>query len=245
MKEMRFDSQRGIARLQETWVSQASAKQRRGRAGRVRPGVCYRLFSKNTWNRSMPLDTPPEVARAPLQALVMDVKGILSDIDASAALAKMISPPEAAAVNQAVTSLERVGALDPSSGALTPLGRHLCAMPCDPRVGKMLIFGAMLRCLDPILTVAAAQGHGRSVFWSPPDRREESESAKRALVAHVASSKSDHLAVVAAYNGWRAALAKNGRSAASAYCRFRQAISPPRQAGWPARRSRHCAGSGT
>jgi ATP-dependent RNA helicase DHX57 len=218
VKEMRFDAQRGIARLQETWVSQASAKQRRGRAGRVRPGVCYRLFSKNTWSRSMPVDTAPEVARAPLQALVMDVKGILSDIDASAALAKMISPPNTAAVNQAVTSLERVGALDPSSGALTPLGHHLTRMPCDPRVGKMLIFGAMLRCLDPILTVAAAQGHGRSVFFSPPDKREEAENAKRALVAHVASSKSDHLAVVAAYNGWRAALAKNGRSAASQYC---------------------------
>jgi len=218
VKEMRFDAQRGIARLQETWVSQASAKQRRGRAGRVRPGVCYRLFSKRTWSRSMPLDTPPEVARAPLQALVMDVKGILSDADASAALAKMISPPKAAAINQAVTSLERVGALDPISGALTPLGRHLTRMPCDPRVGKMLIFGAMLRCLDPILTVAAAQGHGRSVFFSPPDKREEAESAKRALVEHVASSKSDHLAVVAAYNGWRAALAKNGRFAASQYC---------------------------
>jgi ATP-dependent RNA helicase DHX57 len=218
VKEMRFDAQRGIARLQETWVSQASAKQRRGRAGRVRPGVCYRLFSKTTWSRSMPIDTAPEVARAPLQALVMDVKGILSDVDASTALGKMISPPNAAAINQAVTSLERVGALDPSSGALTPLGHHLTRMPCDPRVGKMLIFGAMLRCLDPILTVAAAQGHGRSVFFSPPDKREEAESAKRALVAHVASSKSDHLAVVAAYNGWRAALAKNGRSAASAYC---------------------------
>ncbi|KAL4527192.1 hypothetical protein Ndes2526B_g09099 [Nannochloris sp. 'desiccata'] len=218
VKEMRFDAQRGIARLQETWVSQASAKQRRGRAGRVRPGVCYRLFSKSTWNRSMSLDTPPEVARAPLQALVMDIKGILSDVDASAALAKMISPPSAAAINQAVTSLERVGALDPSSGALTPLGRHLTRMPCDPRVGKMLIFGAVLRCLDPILTVAAAQGHGRSVFFSPPDKREEAESAKRALVEHVASSKSDHLAVVAAYNGWRATLAKSGRSAASQYC---------------------------
>jgi len=218
VKEMRFDAQRGIARLQETWVSQASAKQRRGRAGRVRPGVCYRLFSKSTWNRSMPVDTPPEVARAPLQALVMDVKGILSDADAGTALAKMISPPNAAAINQAVTSLERVGALDPISGALTPLGRHLTRMPCDPRVGKMLIFGAMLRCLDPILTVAAAQGHGRSIFFSPPDKREEAESAKRALVEHVASSKSDHLAVVAAYNGWRAALSKNGRSAASQYC---------------------------
>ena len=217
VKEMRLDSQRGIARLQETFVSQASAKQRRGRAGRVRPGVCYRLFSRTTWNR-MPRGTPPEVARAPLQSLVMDIKGILRNVDVGAALADMVTPPDPAAVAQAITSLQRVGALDPGTGDLTPLGSHLTKMPCDPRVGKMLIFGAMLRCLDPLLTVAAAQGHGRPVFFSPPDKREEAEAAKRTLIANVAASKSDHLAAVAAYNGWRAVLAKGGRSAASNFC---------------------------
>ena len=217
VKEMRFDAHRGIARLQETWVSQASAKQRRGRAGRVQPGVCYRLFSRASWGR-MPVDTPPEVARAPLQSLVMDVKGILRDQEITVALSHMITPPDAVAVGAAVTALQRVGALDSTTGALTPLGQHLTRMPCDPRVGKMLIFGAMLRCLDPILTVAAVQGHGRPVFWSTPDRRDEAEAAKKALTAHIAVSKSDHLAAVAAYNGWRAALRRGNRSGASGYC---------------------------
>lgn len=217
VKEMRFDPERGIARLQETWVSQASAQQRRGRAGRVQPGTCYRLFSSRTWAR-MPKDTPPEVARAPLQSLVMDVKGILRDVDAADVLAQMITPPKPAAVAQAILELQRVGALDPGTGALTPLGQHLTRMPCDPRVGKMLIFGAMLRCLDPVLTVAALQGHGRPAFFSPPDRREEASAAKSKLVSSVAASKSDHLAAVAAYNGWRAAVAKGGRSAASDFC---------------------------
>lgn len=66
VKEMRFDAARGIARLQETFVSQAAAQQRRGRAGRVRPGTCYRLFSSKSWDK-MPRDTPPEIRRAPLQ----------------------------------------------------------------------------------------------------------------------------------------------------------------------------------
>lgn len=165
----------------------------------------------------MSRDTAPEVLRAPLTALVMDVKGILdgtsgiatttssannnsintvngSLLDIREVLQEMITPPDAAAVNTAVTSLTLVGALKTvstgggngpstttstkthvekqqqrqqhdktttSTQRLTSLGRHLVQMPCDPRIGKMLIYGAMLRCLDPILTVAAAVGFGK------------------------------------------------------------------------------------
>jgi ATP-dependent RNA helicase DHX57 len=218
VKEMRFDPDRGIARLLEGWVSKASAQQRRGRAGRVRPGVCYRLFSRKTWG-GMAKDTPPEVARAPLQGLVMDVKGILRGADAAAALADMITPPSAAAVAQAVAQLQGVGALDKTpASALTPLGLHLTRMPCDPRIAKMLVFGAMLRCLDPILTIAAAQGFGRPAFFSPPDKRAEADAARAALTRDVSASKSDHLEAVAAYNEWRAALARGGRREAAELC---------------------------
>lgn len=127
----------------------------------------------------------------------------------------------------------------------------------------MLLYGSLLRCLDPVLTIAAAQGWGRPVFWSTPDKREEvghggaglgplgfapplaaplavclctaichdacqalrlgattlrpatpatlpaqAEAARRSVAAAVAASKSDHLAVVAAYNSWRAVLEK-------------------------------------
>lgn len=82
----------------------------------------------------------------------------------------------------------------------------------------MLIFGAMLRCLDPVLTVAAAQGYGRPIFWSTRDNRDAAEAARKELTSSVAASKSDHLAVVAAYNGWKAALSKGGRRAASDFC---------------------------
>lgn len=219
VKEMGFDPARGIARLQETWVSQASAQQRRGRAGRVRPGRCFRLYSRRTWGR-LARDTRPEIARAPLQGLVLDVKGIMGGAaDVGTLLAEMITPPEPAATQEALASLQLIGALE-GGGAqeLTPLGAHLTRMPTDPRIAKMLIYGALLRCLDPVLTIAAAQGFGRPVFFSPPDRREEAEAAKRALVAHVAGSKSDHLAVVAAYNSWRAAVLEGGHSSGREFC---------------------------
>jgi ATP-dependent RNA helicase DHX57 len=216
-KELRHDPVQGLARLAEGWVSRASAQQRRGRAGRVRPGVCFRLFSRRTWAK-MAVDTAPEVARAPLEALVMDVKSILGPgADAAAALDTMLTPPTAAAAGGAVAALRRVGALDATpAAALTPLGRHLARMPCDARLGKMLVFGAMLRCLDPILTCAAAASHGRPAFFSPPDARAEADAARRRLLeaCGVADTKSDHLATVAAYNAWRAALAHGGRAAA-------------------------------
>ncbi len=69
---------------------------------------------------------------------------------------------------------QALGALSPDE-ELTPLGRHLTLMPLDPRVGKMLVFGALLRCTSPVLTIAAAMGHGRQVFFSPADKRQESQ----------------------------------------------------------------------
>ncbi len=67
-----------------------------------------------------------------------------------------------------------MGALAPDE-AVTPLGEHLTAMPVDPRVGKMLVHGALLRCVGPCLTIAAAMGHGRPVFFAPVDKRQEAQ----------------------------------------------------------------------
>ena len=69
---------------------------------------------------------------------------------------------------------QALGALSPDE-ELTPLGRHLTLMPLDPRVGKMLVFGALLHCASPVLTIAAAMGHGRQIFYSPADKRQESQ----------------------------------------------------------------------
>lgn len=71
VKEMAFDPDQGLNRLAETWVSQASAQQRRGRAGRVRPGTCWRLFSRATW-RKLEKNTAPEIHRVSLQ---VDTRG--------------------------------------------------------------------------------------------------------------------------------------------------------------------------
>lgn len=71
--------------------------------------------------------------------------------------------------------------------------------------GKMLIYGAMLQCMDPILTIAAAMSYGRPMFLSPQDKREEAGAKRRELYALYEASKSDHLAMVAAFVAWEKA----------------------------------------
>jgi hypothetical protein len=70
--------------------------------------------------------------------------------------------------------------------------------------------------MGPVLTLAAAMAYGRPIFYAPPDRRAEADAAKRALTANAAAAKSDHLAIIAAYNAWAAARLRDGRQEASA-----------------------------
>ena len=81
--------------------------------------------------------------------------------------------------------------------ALTPLGKHLAMLPVDVRVGKMLVYGAILGCLEPVLTIASVLG-SRSPFVSPLDQRDEADAAKKAF----AKEQSDLLAAVRVVDEW-------------------------------------------
>jgi ATP-dependent RNA helicase DHX57 len=194
-KEMRYDHNRGLSCLEDTWISKANARQRRGRAGRVRPGCCLRLFSRQQFQK---LDEQqlPEMLRVSLEGLCLRVKSLLPG-KVEMVVSQMLTPPSIDAVRTALKSLEDLNALDKAE-TLTPLGLHLARMPVDAQVGKLLIFACMLKCLDPILTIAASLS-ARSPFVSPIERREE---AAAAWLKFAGNSKSDHMAVVVAYNGW-------------------------------------------
>jgi ATP-dependent RNA helicase DHX57 len=177
--------------LADAWVSRAAAKQRRGRAGRVSPGARFALFSRAQFAR-MSDHQPPEMLRTPLQQLCLNVKAMAPGVGVETTLCAAPTPPPRDAVRAALDELMALRALDvrrdsatsaSSDGAvssdaekhpnnpetLTPLGKHLAHMPVDARVGKMLLFGALLGCLDPILTIAAAMS-GRQLFVSPKDK---------------------------------------------------------------------------
>ena len=241
VKEMAHDPENGVSRLQETWASRAAAKQRRGRAGRVRPGVCFKLFSRKGESSTLPAETPPEALRSPLEGLCLSLKLALGErLSVADASAELVTPPPRASVAATVGGLVRLGALaptharlgaSPSSGPspsglssscsssvserLTPLGRMLAALPMDVRLAKALVYACLLQCVGPVLTAAAALGTGRQLFASlpPGDLRAEADRMKKKIARSAVSSRSDHLALVEAFNAWDGACGDGGRRA--------------------------------
>ncbi|CAH8264868.1 unnamed protein product [Arabidopsis lyrata] len=195
-KETSYDALNKVACLLPSWISKASAHQRRGRAGRVQAGVCYRLYPKVIYD-AFPQYQLPEIIRTPLQELCLHIKSLQVGSIGSF-LAKALQPPDALAVENAIELLKTIGALNDME-ELTPLGRHLCTLPVDPNIGKMLLIGAIFQCVNPALTIAAALAY-RSPFVLPLNRKEEADEAKRYFAG---DSCSDHIALLKAYEGYR------------------------------------------
>lgn len=197
-KETSYDALNKLACLLPSWISKASAHQRRGRAGRVQPGVCYRLYPRMIYD-AMPQYQLPEILRTPLQELCLNIKSLqLGGIGSF--LAKALQPPDSLSVQNAVELLKTIGALDDNE-ELTPLGRHLCTLPLEPNIGKMLLVGSIFQCLNPALTIAAALAY-RDPFVLPINRKEEADAAKRSFAG---DSCSDHIALLKAFEGWKEA----------------------------------------
>lgn len=210
-KENKYHESSQMSSLVETFVSKASALQRQGRAGRVQNGFCFRLYPKFRFDAFMDYSIP-EILRVPLEELCLHIMkceyGSPEDF-----LMRALDPPQPQSVSNAVSLLRRIGACHPTSHLLTPLGHHLASLPVNVKIGKMLIYGAILGCLDPIATVVAAITE-KSPFSTPMHRREEANLAKSAL----AMANSDHLTMYNAYLGWKKSRIEGMRSEMS-YCR--------------------------
>ena len=193
VKETSFDSQNKMVRLQEVWASRAACKQRRGRAGRVQAGKCYKLFTRNA-EAKMVERPEPEIRRVPLEQLCLSVRAI-GVTDVAAFLSSALTPPDTLAVGGAIKLLDRMGALD--GGYLTALGRHLSIIPADLRCAKLMIYGAIFGCLEPCLTIAAILTV-RSPFLSPQSRRDESKAARTAF----GPGQGDLICDLCAYEAW-------------------------------------------
>lgn len=146
VKEMTHQAQGKMRRLKECWVSQASAEQRKGRAGRTGPGTCFRLYSPEDYE-SFPRYSPPEVQRVPLDSVVLRMTSMgLPD----PCLFPFIEPPPQEALEHAVASLKAQGALS-SEGRLTTLGKLLAQLPLEVGLGKMLIMGALFHQVSKLV----------------------------------------------------------------------------------------------
>jgi ATP-dependent helicase HrpB len=130
----RFDAASGMTRLETVKISQASADQRKGRAGRVAPGTCYRLWTERT-HHHLDRHTPPEIENADLAPLALELAawGTPDPSDL-----RWLDPPPADAVDRAHRLLRRLGAID-ADGAITDHGREMADLGLHPRLAHMLI----------------------------------------------------------------------------------------------------------
>ncbi|XP_068136975.1 ATP-dependent DNA/RNA helicase DHX36 [Hyperolius riggenbachi] len=198
IKETHFDTQNNIRTMTAEWVSHANAKQRRGRAGRVKPGFCYHLY--NSLRDSLLNDYQlPEVVRTPLEELCLQIK-ILKLGGIANFLIKLMDPPSQDAVLLAINHLMELNALDRYE-ELTPLGYHLARLPVEPHIGKMILFGALFGCLDPVLTIAASLSF-KDPFVIPLGKEKLADARRKELSKN---TKSDHLTVLNAVLGWEEA----------------------------------------
>lgn len=210
VKETRFDPVTSMVKLEDCWASRAACKQRRGRAGRVQKGKCYKLFTRNLEDNTMQERPEPEIRRTPLEQLCLSVVG-MGVQDASSFLSSTITPPETLAVEGALATLHRVGALE--ADELTALGKHMAMIPADLKLSKLMVYGALFGHLEACITIASILTI-KSPFVSPQNKREESKAAR----LHFSQNQGDIIADLLAFDAWQARHSTGSFREARSWC---------------------------
>ncbi|XP_060072123.1 probable ATP-dependent RNA helicase DHX34 [Ylistrum balloti] len=192
VKEMNFDPKYKMQKLQEFWISRASAEQRKGRAGRTGPGVCFRLYEDKDYDEFQEFATP-EIQRVPLDSLVLQMISMgLPD----ARKFPFLEAPEMSSIENAIIFLKEQGALREDE-TLTPIGQMLSRLPVDVVIGKMLIMGSIFHITDPVLSIAAAMSV-QSPFTSKAHTDHDAISARKPLE----SEHGDPFTLLNAFDEW-------------------------------------------
>jgi ATP-dependent helicase HrpA len=201
----RYNPRTRTKRLPVESVSQSSANQRKGRAGRVQDGVCIRLYSEEHFT-GRPAYTQPEIQRANLAEVILRMKAFrLGDIETF----PFVNPPPPSAIEGGYKLLQELGALD-GSRQLTPLGENLSRLPIDPTLGRMLLQSQHEHATRELLIIAA----GLSI-QDPRERPLDKKEAAAASHKRFADPQSDFLALLkiwdTAHDEWEKLRTQNQR----------------------------------
>ncbi|KAF9789233.1 P-loop containing nucleoside triphosphate hydrolase protein [Thelephora terrestris] len=177
-----------------TPISQASARQRAGRAGRTRPGKCFRLYPEQVFTKELESQTPPEILRSNLGSTVLELAKLgIKDL----VTFDYIDSPAPETLMRALELLYHLGALD-TKFTLTPLGTVMAQFPLDPQYAKLLIESPKFGCSREVLTIVALLS-APNVWMRPIHKQREADQAKWLL----SIPGGDHLTLLNAYNQYR------------------------------------------
>ncbi|KAL9097618.1 MAG: hypothetical protein Q9165_000515 [Trypethelium subeluteriae] len=213
MRENHYSQLHRFTRLLTLWESKSNRKQRAGRAGRVKRGHYFGLFSRERYE-SFSETGVPELLRSDLQSICLSVKVQARDTLIQSFLADAFQPPTSEAVEASVKALKDLQALTEAE-QLTPLGKVLAQLPIHPRLGRMIILSIIFQCLDPILITGAANEE-RPLFVRPLEAR---AAAIQAQAEFYEGTGSDQIALINAFRELRQMRDEKGQQAAEMWAR--------------------------
>ena len=193
-KQNSFNPRTGMESLVVVPISKASASQRAGRAGRVAPGKCFRLFTAWAFQHELEDNTVPEIQRVHLGNVVLMLKSLgINDI----LHFDFLDPPPHETLVLALEQLYALGALN-HLGELTRLGRRMAEFPCDPMMSKALLASEQYECSEEMLSICAMLGINASIFYRPKDKAIHADTARKNFF----QPGGDHLMLCNVYNQW-------------------------------------------
>ena len=195
VKENQYNPRTGMESLVVVPCSRASAGQRAGRAGRVGPGKCFRLYTSQAYKNELDENTTPELQRTNLTGTILLLKSLgindLLDFD-------FMDPPSTDTIVRAVEQLYALGALN-NAGELTKIGRQMAEFPTDPMLARAILASDKNKCVSEVLSIIAMLGEASALFYRPKDKKIHADSARARFTN---KDGGDHLSLLNVWTEW-------------------------------------------
>lgn len=175
-------------------ISKENADQRAGRAGRTKPGKCFRLYTEESYQKELKKSSIPEILRSNITSVVLNLLKLgINDL----VHFDFIDPPAPETMMRAIEMLNYLGAMD-DDGKLTELGSQMNQFPLEPELSKMVLAGVKYKCINDMLTLAATLSV-KSPFLRPRGKENEADSKKYQFTHHTG----DHITLIMAFNAFK------------------------------------------
>ncbi|RKF54165.1 Pre-mRNA-splicing factor ATP-dependent RNA helicase-like protein cdc28 [Golovinomyces cichoracearum] len=195
VKENIYNPATGMSKLVAVPCSRASANQRSGRAGRVGPGKCFRLYTKWAFMNEMEESTTPEIQRTNLNGVVLLLKSLgINDLLEF----EFMDPPPTETLISALNQLFALQALN-HQGEMTKLGRQMAEFPTDPMLAKAILAADKLGCVEEVLSIVSMLSEASALFFRPKDKKIHADSARARFSV---KEGGDHFTLLNIWNQW-------------------------------------------